>query len=41
MFYYSHHINKYAVMAYFIALVIMLFYTISNLLLVSLNKSFA
>jgi hypothetical protein len=41
MFYYSHHINKYVCVAYFLTLVVLLFYTISNLLLVSLNKSFA
>lgn len=41
MFDYSHHISKYAAAAYFITLAVLLFYMVSNLLLVSLNKSFA
>lgn len=41
MFEYSRHINKYVATAYFITLAVLLFYMISNLLLVSLNKSFA
>lgn len=40
MFEYSHHINKYVAAIFFIMLAVLLFYMISNLLLVSLNKSF-
>jgi hypothetical protein len=40
MFIFSHNVNKYATAIYFVSLAIFLFYIISNLLLVTLYKSF-
>jgi len=41
MFNYNRHISKYVSTVYFTSLAFLLFYMMSNLLLVSLNKSFA
>jgi len=41
MFSYSRHISKYIATVYFVTLSFLLFYMISNMLLVSLNKRFA